>query len=220
MDILIIVTVISLIYVFLKRRSLIKQVELFNKLLYLEKNPEKYIEGVDKLLLRRLQSEKEKHINLIQKTTGLLYAGRFDESIKILTDDIKKIPPYWQHVYYHNLVLSYFFNDEIDKGNETLNEAKDVLEVYTKRDSNKTAIEFIYAIADFYNGKGKERKEFFADLTENGRNEYRMAFGYYFLGKIYELENNLEESSANLEKARLYGKGSFIEEFSRKFDKL
>lgn len=219
MDILIIIIVILIIYGFLKRRSLVKQVNLFNKLLYLEKSPEKYIEEVDKLL-RRLQSEKEKHINLIQKTTGLLYSGRFNESIKILTDDIKKIPPNWQHVYYHNLILSYFFNDEIDKGNEVLNEAKDVLELYAKRDSNKTAIEFIYAITDFYNGNGEERKVFFSDLTENGRNEYRMAFGYYFLGKIYELEDNEVESSANLEKARLYGKGSFIEELSRKFDKL
>jgi len=219
MDILIIVIVGLILYGFLKRRSLVKQVDVFNKLLYLEKSPENYIEEVDKLL-RRFQSEKEKHINLIQKTTGLLYAGRFNESIKILTDDIKKIPPNWQHVYYHNLILSYFFNDEIDKGNEVINEAKDVLELYAKRDSNKTAIEFIYAVADFYNGNGEERKQFFTDLTENGRNEYRMAFGHYFLGKIYELEDNEEESSANLEKARLYGKGSFIEEFSRKFDKL
>jgi len=219
MDILIIFIVGLILYGFLKRRSLVKQVDVFNKLLYLEKSPENYIEEVDKLL-RRLQSEKEKHINLIQKTTGLLYAGRFNESIKILTDEIKKIPPNWQHVYYHNLILSYFFNDEVDKGNEVMNEAKDVLELYAKRESNKTAIEFIYAVADFYNGNGGERKQFFADLTENGRNEYRMAFGCYFLGKIYESEDNEEESSANLEKARLYGKGSFIEEFSRKFDKL
>ena len=219
MDILLIVILVLIVYVFLKRRSLVKQVNVFNQLLYIEKSPEKYIDEVDKLL-RRLQSEKEKHINLIQKTTGLLYAGRFDESIKILTEDINKIPPNWQHVYYHNLILSYFFNDEINKGNEALIEATDVLEVYSKRESNKTAIEFIYAIADFYNGNGAARKEFFVDLTEVGRNEYRMAFGYYFLGKIYELDGNDEESSANLEQARLYGKGSFIEEFSRKFDKL
>lgn len=219
MDIIIILVIGFILYGIFKRKNLVKQVNLFNQLLYVEKKPEKYVEEVDKLL-RKIQPEKEKHINLIQKTTGLLYAGRFNESIKILTDDIKKIPPNWQHVYYHNLILSYFFNSEIDKGNEVLKEARDVLEEYAKRDSNKTAIEFIYAVADFYNGNGEGRKQFFEDLTGVGRNEYRIAFGYYFLGKISESENNDEESLAYLEKARNFGKGSFIEEYSRKYDKL
>lgn len=219
MDIIIIVVVAYILYGVLKRRNLLKQVDLFNRLLYIEKNPEKYIEEIDRLL-RKITTEKEKHINLIQKTTGLLYAGRFNESIKILTDEIKKIPPNWQHVYYHNLIISYFFNGEIDKGNEVLKTAGDVLNEYAKRDSNKKAIEFIYAIADFYNGKGNDRKDFFAELTKSGRNEYRIAFGYYFLGEIYKLENNDEDSNINLEKARFYGKGSFIEKFSRDFDKL
>lgn len=219
MDIIIIVVVAYILYGVLKRRNLLKQVDLFNRLLYIEKNPEKYIEEIDKLL-RKITTEKEKHINLIQKTTGLLYAGRFNESIQILTDEIKKIPPNWQHVYYHNLIISYFFNGEIDKGNEVLKTAGDVLYEYAKRDSNKKAIEFIYAIADFYNGKGNDRKDFFAELTKSGRNEYRIAFGYYFLGEIYKLENNDEDSIINLEKARFYGKGSFIEKFSRDFDKL
>jgi tetratricopeptide (TPR) repeat protein len=198
---------------------LLKQVDLFNRLLYIEKSPEKYIEEIDKLL-KKMTTEKEKRINLIQKTTGLLYAGRFNESIQILTEEVKKIPPNWQHGYYHNLILSYFFNDEIEKGNEILETALEVFKEYEKRDSNKKGIEFIYAIADFYNGNGESRIEFFKELTEIGRNDYRIAFGYYFLGKIYELENNNEDRNFNLEKARLYGKGSFIEGFSRDLDKL
>nr|WP_312578585.1 hypothetical protein [Sedimentibacter sp.] len=219
MDLIIIVVIAYILYGFFKRRNLLKQVDLFNRLLYIEKSPEKYIEEIDKLLRKRT-TEKEKYINLIQKTTGLLYSGRFNESIQILIDEVKKIPPNWQHVYYHNLILSYFFNGETDKGNEVLETAVEVLDEYAKRDSNKKAIEFIYAIADFYNGKGEWRKDFFVELTELGRNEYRMAFGYYFLGKIYELENNNEERNINLEKARFYGKGSFIEEISRDLEKL
>jgi len=219
MDLIIIVVVAFILYGFFKRRNLLKQVNIFNQLLYIEKNPEKYIDEVDKIL-RKMSTEKEKHINLIQKTTGLLYAGRFNESIQILTDEVKKIPPNWQHVYYHNLILSYFFNDEIDKGNDILKETTDILKEYEKRESNKKAIEFIYAVADFYNGNGQSQIEFFKGLTEIGRNEYRIAFGYYFLGKIYEQEDNKDESIANLEQARYYGKGSFIEEFARSFDKL
>jgi len=219
MGLIIIVVVAFVLYGFLKRKDLIKQVNVFNQLLYVEKNPEKYIEEVDKILKKNL-TDKERNINLIQKTTGLLFTGRFNESILTLKDDVKKIPPNWQHVYYHNLIISYFLNNEVDKGNEVLKEAKDVLDEYTKRESNKMAIEFIYAIADFYNGKGESRIEFFEDLTEIGRNEYRIAFGYYFLGKIYEQENKDEKSSTYLEKARDYGKGSFMEGISRDSDKF
>jgi len=211
MGIVLIVIMAFIAYLLMSRRNIYKQVEVFNQLLYLDKNPEKYIAEVDKIL-RKLQSEREKNINLIQKTTGLLYAGRFEESIRILTDDVKKIPPNWQHVFYHNLVLSLFFSDETSRANEILTEVHDVLDEYAKKDYNKTAIEFIYAVADFYNGNGIAQKEFFKNLVEIGRNEYRIAFGYYFLGKIYEIENNIEDSEANLEKARIYGKGSFIEE--------
>ncbi len=197
-------------YFFFRRNSLIKQVNLFNRLLYIEKNPEKYIEEVDKLL-RRIQPERERNINLIQKTTGLLYDGQFDEAIRILTDEIKKIPPNWQHLYYHNLILCLFLNGETERANNVLEDAKDVLELYAKRENNKSAIEFIYAVSDFYSGKGSTRKEFFHDLSQNGRNDYRVALGFYFLGKIYEQENNEEESEEKSEKAKIFGKGSFLE---------
>lgn len=211
MTIVLIIIVAFILYFVFNRNSLVKQVNTLNQLLYIEKSPEKYILEVDKLI-KKLQSERERNINLIQKTTGLLYGGRFEEAITILTDDIKKIPPNWQHIYYHNLILSLFFNGEIERANEVIIEAKAVLEEYAKRESNKTAIEFIYAISDYYNGNGISRKEFFHDLSQTGRNDYRIAFGYYFLGKIYELENNEDECEENLEKAKLYGKGSFIEE--------
>lgn len=213
MYIIVVVAVIFVLYGIFKRKGLIKQVDLFNRLLYVEKNPEKYVEEVDKIL-RKFSQEKEKNINLIQKTTGLLFIGRFEEAINILLNDVNKIPPYWQHVYYHNLILSMYFNGDIDKANETLSDVEDVLEQYSKSESNKTAIEFIYAVSDFYNNKGEERKDFFAELTKEGRNDYRIAFGYYFLGKINEIQNNIEESKENLEQAKVFGRGSFIEKLA------
>ena len=211
MELYIGIAIIFIGYFVIKRQILVRQVNLFNQLLYVEKSPQKYIDEVDKLI-SKIQSSREKNINLIQKTTGLLYAGRFDESITILMDDIKKIPPNWQHIYYHNLILSLYFNDEIDRGNDILNEADDVLKEYEKRENNKAAIEFIYAVSDFYNDKGISRKEFFEKLSLEGRNDYRIAFGYLFLSKVNTLENNYEVSKLNLEKAKSYGKGSFIEE--------
>lgn len=195
---------------FFRRNNLVQQVELFNRLLYKDKSPEKYTQEIDRLL-SNIQSDRERSINFIQKTTGLLYLGKFEEAINILTEKIKKIPPNWQHVYYHNLILCLYLNNEVERANEILKEAKDVLDVYAKKDYNKAAIDMIYAVADIYNGGGSKSKDFFIDLSQTGRNDYRIAFGYYFLSKIYELENKLEESEENLEKARTFGQGSFIE---------
>ena len=64
------VLVTYVVYIFIRRAKLQKQTDKFNKLLYVHKCPEKYITEVDKLL-RKLQSDTERNINLIQKTTGL-----------------------------------------------------------------------------------------------------------------------------------------------------
>lgn len=207
-----ILIIFAVAYIYTKRRryTLEKQVELFNRLLYIEKTPEKYIEEVDKLLLR-ISSEKEKNINLIQKTTGLFYLGEFDESIKILTENVSKIPPNWQAIYYHNLLLSLYFNNDTEKANNILNDVKGTLDLYHKRDYNKVTIELIYAVSDFYNDNFSNCKEFFINLVDVARNDYRIALGYYFTSKINGLQDKHEDEEELLEKARTYGHGSFIE---------
>lgn len=198
------------IYMMSRRKRLEKQVELFNKLLYVDKSPKKYIAEVDKLLLK-FQSENEKHINYIQKTTGLLYAGRFEEAASILNEKVKKIPPNWQVVYYHNMLLSLYFNGDTEKANEILKEVKSTIDSYYKKDFNKVTIELIYAVSDYYNNKISECKEFFKLLTEIATNEFRISMGYYFSGKILEIEGNTEDSAEYLEKAKTYAHGNFIE---------
>ena len=210
MYVLLIVFAVVSLYVIRRKNTLEKQVELFNRLLYIEKSPEKYIIEIDKLLLK-IQSEKERNINLIQKTTGLLYAGEFDESIRILTENVNKIPSNWQVIYYHNLLLSLYFNGNIEKANAILNEVKGTIDMYYKKDYNKVTIELIYAIHDFYNGNISNCKEFFSNLIDVARNDYRIAFGYYFTAKIQEQEDRIEDAEENLEEARTYGHGSFIE---------
>ena len=207
---LLIVPAVLILYFINKRRILVNQVDLFNKLLYIEKSPEKYIEEIDRLLLK-FQSEKERNINLIQKTTGLFYAGNFEEAIKILKNEINKIPPNWQVIYYHNLILSLFFKGEIEEGKALFTQVKEIIDVYYDKNYNKVTIELIYAVADFYNGNMINIKEFFSNLTKTGKHDYRIAIGYYFLSKIYDVENKTDESEDSLEKARIYGQGSFIE---------
>ena len=197
------------IYSISRRKKLEKQVELFNKLLYEEQNPQKYIDEVDKLLLK-FQSENEKNINFIQKTTGLLYAGKFEEAVGILNDNVKKIPPHWQVVYYHNMLLSLYFNGDTDKANEILRDVKSTIDIYYKKDYNKVTIELIYAISDFYNNRILECKEFFSLLPEISKNDYRIAMGYYFSGKILEIEGN-DDSEDYFEKAMIHSNGNFID---------
>ncbi|WP_313163128.1 hypothetical protein [Sedimentibacter sp.] len=206
------ILIVLFIYSTNRRKKLEKQVELFNKLLYKEKSPEKYIDEVDKLLLK-VQSDRETTINYIQKTTGLLYAGRFDEAIDILNNNVKKIPSNWQVVYYHNLLLSMYFNGEIEKARQVMEQARETLDLYSKKDYNKVTIQLTYAVADFYNGNFEECKDFFKDLIDISKNEYRVAFGYYFTGKILELENEHDKAEEYLKKAKTYGQGSFMESF-------
>jgi tetratricopeptide (TPR) repeat protein len=159
------------IYMMSRRKKLENQVELFNKLLYVEKSPQKYIAEVDKLLLK-FQTENERNINYIQKTTGLLYAGRFDEAVSILNEKVKKIPPNWQAVYYHNMLLSLYFRGDTEKANEILKEVKSTIDSYYKKDYNKVTIELIYAVSDYYNNRISECKEFFKLLPEITKNKY------------------------------------------------
>lgn len=212
MQFVLILFAVYFLYSITRRRKLEKQVELFNRLLYIEKSPEKYIAEIDKLLLK-IQSEKETNINYIQKTTGLMYSGEFDEAIKILIENVKKIPPNWQIVYYHNLLLSMYFNKETERANELLAEVNDTLEIYSKKDYNKVTIQLIYAVSDFYNENIPNCKEFFNNLINVAKNDYRVAMGYYFAGKILEQEDKIEDAEDYIEKARTYGHGSFIEEF-------
>ncbi len=207
---ILVILAVVFIYSTVRRRTLEKQVELFNKLLYREKSPEKYIAEIDKLLLKH-QTEKERNINLIQKTTGLLYAGEFEESITILKDSVSKIPSNWQVIYYHNLLLCMYLSGDTKGANELLSEVKDTINMYYKKDYNKVTIELIYAVSDFYNGNIAGCREFFSNLPYISKNDYRIAFGYYFTGKIQEIENKAEDAEESLKKSMTFGRGSFIE---------
>ena len=201
---------VYIIYLFIRRNSLKIQVEQFNKLLYADKKPDQYIQEIDNLLAKR-QSKTEIDINYIQKSTGLLYAGRFDEAAGILTEKVNKIPNFWQVVYYHNLLLSLYFGGSTEKANGILNEVKDVMDSYYKKDYNKVTIELINAVSDYYNDRISESRDFFNKLPNITSNEYRKAMGYYYSGKILENEGKKEESNELLEKAKTCAQGNFIE---------
>lgn len=204
------IIIVIILYFAYKRNVLYKQAEFFNKLLYIDKNPERYVDETDELLLK-IQSERERNINLIQKSTGLFYSGMFDEAINILEQKVEKIPSNWQALYYHNLILSLFFSGRTDRANDVLNEAKEAIDIYLKKNVNKTSVEFIYAVYDFFNGRGKDRDEYFVNITKSKANDYRIALSHYFLSKIYEEEQRIDESEEYMDKARIFGQGSFIE---------
>ena len=210
MQILLVVLIIIFFYFHRRRNKLEKQAQLLNKLLYIEKSPQKYMDEVDKLLSETL-SEKEKNINLIQKTTGLLYSGEFSEAIRVLTEDVSKIPPNWQVYYYHKLLLSLYLNNEAERANEILKAAKGTIDMYYKKDYNKVTIELIYAVSNFYNGNIVNCRDFFFNLKDVAANDYRIALGHYFTGKILESEGKTEDAQSSFEQAKAYGKGSFME---------
>lgn len=210
MEQVIVILILILVFVFIKAKKQINEVNYLNDILYVQKKPEKYVEEMDKILSKK-QTGKNIVINTIQKTTGMLYAGRFDEVVKIL-DEFQNVPKNWLPIYYQNLVLSLYFGNEKDKANETFKKAKPIFEEFIKSEYYKEFIDIVYSVSDFYNNKGS--KNYFKQLSETGANDYRKSFGYYFLGIINKKDKNLQEAEMNLNKALEYGKGSFIEKLS------
>lgn len=204
------IMVLVLIFVFYKMKKQINEVNHLNNLLYEKKEPEKYIQAMNNILSKK-QTSKNMIINTIQKTTGMIYAGRFDEVIEIL-DQIQNAPKNWLPIYYQNLALALYFKKDKNKANEVFKEAKPIFEEFKKNEYYKEFIEIVYSVSDFYNGNGS--KKYFAELAETGANDYRKSFGYYFLGMINKKEKNSEEAEKNFQNAMTYGKGSFIEKLS------
>lgn len=210
MEFVIIVLILLIVFVFIKVQKQIKEVNFLNNILYEQKEPEKYIEEMDKILSKK-QTEKSKTINTIQKTTGMLYAGRFDEVVEIL-EKFHDIPKNWLPIYYQNLVLSLYFKKDKNKANEVFKAAKPSFEEFKNNQYYKEFIDIVYSVSDFYNGKGS--RKYYSVLSQTGANDYRKSFGYYFLGMIDKKDKNMEEAENNLKNAMKLGRGSFIERFS------
>lgn len=208
---IIIIIVLSIVRVIYKYKSLTKTVDRLNKILYSDRNPEKYVEECDILLNKKFQGKRDRDMNLLQKSTGLFYAGKFEEAKNVLNVEITQIPAGGQHIFYQNLVLSMLFGGEIEKGHKILLDAKEVLDNFKRTGSNNDGIEFIFAVDDLYQGKYNERKEFFQRIAEEGRNYYRKAMANYCLSIIYKQEDNINEMNKCLNLAKELGQNSFVE---------
>lgn len=206
----IIIIILLIISISFKVKKQIKEVNYLNDILYIQKRPDKYIEEMNKILSSK-QTNKNKVINTIQKTTGLLYAGEFNEVIETL-NNIQNVPKNWTPIYYQNMVLALYFKKDRNKANETMKIAKPIFTEFSKNQYYKEFIDIIYSVSDFYNGKGS--KKYYSELAENGSNDYRKSLGYYFLGMINKKEKKTEEAEKNFKYAKELGKGSFIEKLS------
>ena len=206
----IIFTILLIIFIIFKVKNQVKEVNYLNDILYVQKNPQKYIEEMNKILDKK-QTDKNKVINTIQKTTGMMYAGQFNDVIEIL-HNIQNVPKNWLPIYYQNLLLSSYFKKDKNKANEEMKRAKPIFTEFIKNQYYKEFIDIVNLVADFYNGKYS--KHDFYELAENGANDYRKSFGYYFLGLINKKEKSSTEAEKNFKKAIELGQGSFIEKFS------
>jgi hypothetical protein len=196
-----------------KNWSLTKLVKRLNIMLYVDRNPEEYIKECDKLL-EKSYTKKEKDINLLQKSTGLFYAGRFNEVKEVLLNKMDKIPINGQHIYYQALVLSMLFGGNIEEGHKIFEDAKEILTSYKRTEGNSKGLEFIFAVDDLYQGKYEDRKEFFLEQCENGRNYYRKAMANFCVALIYKNGNKVDEMNRHLELAKDLGINSFVEKLA------
>ena len=209
------IILIVLLRTVIRYKKLLNAVNRMNVILYVDKNIDGYIEECDKMI-NSMKGDRNRDLNLLQKSTGLFFAGRFEEAIDILQNQLKQIPPNGQGLYYQNLILSKYFEGNVDEGHKVFEDTKEILETYRKAQSIGENIEFIYAVDDLYCGEFSEREEYFNDMGENGRNTYRQALGYYCLGVLYKKQEKLDEMKEAFDKAIETGKNSFMEKNSLK----
>lgn len=211
------------VYTIMRYKKLSKDVNTLSKLLYIEKNPEAYKAKCREFVKKSNPKKKDYDINLLQLSTGEMFAGDFDAALKTLTDDLNKIPMNGQHLFYQNLIFSYYFNGQIDKGHEEFEKSKEILAPYKKTPANFDAIEFISVVDEVFYHKGideaawkeklRERVEFLEGRSENGRNPYRMALASYMLVKVYEILGEKEKMQYHMEICLKEGQNSFMEKF-------
>jgi len=207
------------VFTYLRYKKLSKDVNALSKLLYADKNPQAYIDKCQELVNKTNPKKRDYDINLLQRSTGEMFAGEFQEAINTLENDMKKIPMNGQHLYYQNLLFSYFFDGQIERGHAQFLEGKESLEHYKKTPANADGIEFIFAIDEVYSAKNTDefkdvfdsRTEFFEEQSENGRNPYRQALASYILVMMYEKLGETEKLKKHLDICVSEGKNSFME---------
>jgi tetratricopeptide (TPR) repeat protein len=204
--------IIFIVIIFLKAKNQVDQINRLNRILFEEKQPGRYVREFDKLLEKK-KAGRNPAVNILQKTTGLFYDGRFDEAVETLEDIAESVPGNWEPIYLQNLILSLLFKGETEKALEKLEETKQVMEKYKDNSYYTEMVEIVYAVSDYF--RGERKKEYFAELSQSGANDYRKSFGYYFLGKINKQEDNMSEAEADFAKAAECGRGSFIEKLAR-----
>lgn len=198
----------------LRYKKLLKQVDYLNNILYRDQQPNKYVEELDKIIAKSSNS-RDKDINLLQKATGLMYAGQFEEVEDIINNQISKIPVNGHHLYYQDLILSMIFNGEIEEAHKKLEDVKEILDASSKKSRSTDVVEFIYAVDDIFQEHYSEREEYFKEQCENARNCYKRAISYYCLAKISKNRNNMDEMRSYLEQAEEIGKNSFVEKIAK-----
>jgi tetratricopeptide (TPR) repeat protein len=209
----VILIVLFLIFIFVKAVRPIMKANKLSNILFTEKNPEKYVSQFDEMF-KKFQLPKTLYINLIRQTTGMIYAGRFEEAIDILTNRVKQIPRNWEPILYQNLIMSLYLNGETERGNDTLKTAIPFFKKYVTNQYFIETLGIVYNVSDFYNG-ATDTKEFFERISRNGSNDYRKAIGYYYLARLEKIDGNKEKAEACFNSAIEYGKGSVFERFSR-----
>ncbi|MEL7646571.1 MAG: hypothetical protein AAGU76_00675 [Sedimentibacter sp.] len=204
--------IIFIVIIFLKAKNQVDQINRLNRILFEDKQPGRYVREFDKLLEKK-KAGRNPAVNILQKTTGLFYDGRFDEAVETLEDIAESVPGNWEPIYLQNLILSLLFKGETEEALKKLEETKQVMEKYKDNSYYTEMVEIVYAVSDYF--RGERKKEYFAELSQSGANDYRKSFGYYFLGKINKQEDNISEAEANFIKAAECGRGSFIENLAR-----
>lgn len=201
---------IAFCYIFYNPRYL--RSYYIGNILMKQANPDLFLIEIEKDINKQ-KNLKYKKMLLVNKTSGLICKGQWDEAIRILKetgDDIKN--KHFKVLYYNNLVVSLFNIGRTDEAIRLLQDKSDILDMNAqyKNKEFQSSIKKLYALKEYCTGNYEESKKMFEELQEIQHYNIHRAVNYYYLGQISSIENNINTATEFFQKSRELGKNTYL----------
>ena len=149
---------------------------------------------------------------MIYKASGLIVAGRFEESLDLLNKiNMDKLPRELRSVYYYNKISALFYSELIEEAQIMLRENLELLRSKMKSDKEKYQIKKLYAIQEYHTGNFQKSEDIFNKILQHSSNFVANSICNYYLGLIKLKQEDIELSKMYFEKAYDLGQGTFVE---------
>ena len=176
--------------------------------------------------IQKAKSEEYKRMLKVNKATGLIYSGSWDDAIELL-DNIGDRFKYrvFSKLYYINYISALLYKSKVEEAVKLYEEKKVFLQDTESRLQRRDkrvieSIKRIEAIINFHRGNLPESQAAFEELLSSQKYDIHLAVTRYFLGLICLNEGDLQRGREHMELAKALGKKTFIGRIAAGYPKL